>query len=337
VRGYPVEVSAEAAAAHESALVVDLHNDVLTKLTHSRYDFSREHGPATFYNPLRLDLDLPRIERGGLGALGCLMFSGFRIDPGRRRFWRQLDCARGLAARHAGALTLARGVADIRAAHAAGRVALFLGVEGSYAIDDDVEAGVARLAEAGVMFLGPLWERDSGAGTSCRTAASRDSGLTDRGRVLVRACDEAGIRLDVAHASRKTFWDILELARRAPFSSHSGAAGVYPHPRNLDDDQIRALGERGGVVGIIFVAPYLGGTFCTIENIVDHIEHVMEIGGEACAALGSDFDGFLPLPRGLRDAADLPRLTELLWRRGWRGFEISQILGENALRYFATA
>ena len=262
------------------------------------------------------------------------MFSGFRIDPGRRRFWRQLERARELAEQNAETLTLARNAGEIRAARAAGRVALFLGVEGSYAIDDDVEPGVARLAEAGVMFLGPLWERDSGAGSSCRTADARDRGLTDVGRVLVRACDAAGIRLDVSHASRKTFWEIVERAERPPFSSHSGAAGVYPHPRNLDDDQIRALAARGGVVGIIFVAPYLGGTFCTLESVADHIEHVARVGGEDCVALGSDFDGFLPLPRGLRDAGDLPRLTEILWRRGWRGARLAKLLGENALRYF---
>lgn len=333
MRGYPVEVSAEAAAVHAGALVVDLHNDVLTKLTHSRYDFGREHGPATFYNPLRLDLDLPRIQRGGLGALGCLMFSGFRIDPGRRRFWRQLDRARALAVDHADALALARNAGEIRAARASGRVALFLGVEGSYAIDDDVEAGVARLAEAGVVFLGPLWERDSGAGTSCRTATAHDHGLTDTGRVLVRACDDAGLRLDVAHASKKTFWEIVERTQLAPFSSHSGADGVHPHPRNLDDDQIRAIARRGGIVGVIFVAPYLGGTFCSIERIADHIEHVARVGGEDCVALGSDFDGFLPLPRGLRDAGDVPRITELLWRRGWRAPALTKLLGENALRY----
>ena len=66
MRGYPIEVSAEAAAAHREALVLDLHNDLLTKLTHSYYDFDRPHAPATFYNPLRLDLDLPRIRQGGI-------------------------------------------------------------------------------------------------------------------------------------------------------------------------------------------------------------------------------------------------------------------------------
>ena len=335
MRGHAIDVSEEVAAFHREAFVLDLHNDALTKLTHTGYDFSRRHGPATFWNPLRLDLDVPRIRQGGIDALGCLMFAGFRIDPGHRRFWRQLECARRLAVEHAGDIVLARSAAEIRGAREAGRLALFLGVEGSYAIDSDVEAGVARLAEAGVRFLGPLWERDSAAGTSCRSAGDRDAGLTDTGRALVRACNARGLLLDVSHASRKTFWDMHECSATPVFSSHSGAAGVHAHPRNLDDDQIRAVAGKGGVVGVIFVAPYLGGMFCTLDRIADHIEHVVATGGEDCVALGSDFDGFLPLPRGIRDAADLPRLTEVLWRRGWREPALRKLLGENALRYFA--
>jgi membrane dipeptidase len=335
MRGHPVDVSAEVADFHREAFVLDLHNDALTKLTHTGYDFSREHGPATFWNPLRLDLDLPRIRRGGIDALGCLMFAGFHLDR-QRRFWRQLDCAQRLASEHAAEIALARDAAEIRAAHAGGRVALFLGVEGSYAIDDDVVAGVARLADAGVRFLGPLWERDSAAGSSCRTAPARDRGLSETGRVLVAACNARGLLLDVAHASRKTFWDMVEHSTTPVFSSHSGAAGVHAHPRNLDDDQIRAIAGKGGVIGVIFVAPYLGGMFCTLDRIVDHIEHVVTVGGEDCVALGSDFDGFMPLPRGIRDAADLPRLTEVLWRRGWREGALRKLLGENALRYLTS-
>ena len=335
MRGHSIEVSAEVADFHREALVVDLHNDALTKLTHSRYDFSREHGPATFWNPLRLDLDLPRIRRGGIDALGCLMFAGFHVNR-QRRFWRQLECAQRLAREHAADIALVRDAAEIRAARAGGRVALFLGVEGSYAIDDDVAGGVARLADAGVRFLGPLWERDSAAGSSCRTSSARDRGLSEAGRALVGACNARGLLLDVAHASRKTFWDMVECSTTPVFSSHSGAAGVHPHPRNLDDDQIRAVAGKGGVVGVIFVAPYLGGMFCTLDRIADHVEHVVAVGGEDCVALGSDFDGFLPLPRGLRDAADLPRLTEVLWRRGWRQGALRKLLGENALRYFTS-
>src|SRR4029077_3161966 len=93
------------------------------------------------------------------------------------------------------------------------------------------------------------------------------------------------------------------------------------------------LAERGGIVGVIFVAPYLGGPFCTLESVVDHIEHVARVRGEDSVALGSDFDGFMTLPRGLRDAADLPRLTELLWRRGWREPRLAKLLGGHAAPY----
>lgn len=335
MRGFAIDVSPEVEAFHHEAFVFDLHNDLLTKLTHFPHDFGKRNGTAAFWNPLRLDLDLPRIRQGGLDALGCMLFSGFRFDAGRRRFWRQLDCARALARDHAEALVLARTMDEVAAARAGGRVAFVLGVEGSYAVDDDVEAGVDRLAEAGVRFLGPLWERDSAAGGSCRSRDDR--GLTGVGRRLVAACNARGLLVDVAHAGKRTFWDLHAASRTPVFSSHSGAAAVHDHPRNLDDEQLRAIGRQGGVVGVIFVASYLGGPFSTLDRLADHIEHVADVAGEDAVALGSDFDGFVPLSRGMRDAADLPRLTELLWRRGWRPPRLRKLLGENALRYFARA
>lgn len=335
MRGFPIEVSAEVAAFHRDAFVFDLHNDLLTKLTHFPHDIAKQNGTATFWNPIRLDLDLPRMRQGGIDALGSLLFAGFRFDARRKRFWRQLACARALAKRHADALVLARTTAEIRAARAAGKVALVLGVEGSYAIDADVEAGVDKLAEAGVRFIGPLWERDSAAGGSCRSR--NDGGLTEVGRTLVRRCNSHRVLIDVSHAGRRTFWDLCQESKLPVFSSHSGASSVHAHARNLDDEQLRAIGQAGGIVGVIFVASYLGGMFATIEKLADHIEHVAEVAGEDAVALGSDFDGFMPLPRGIRDSADLPRLTEVLWRRGWRAPRLTKLLGDNALRFFALA
>jgi membrane dipeptidase len=329
--GSPIEVDPEVAALHEDATVIDLHNDVLTKLSHVSYRFERRHRPAMFWNPARLDLDIPRIRAGGIDALGCLMFAGFRVAASRR-FWRQLDEARRLVSRHAVDLALVDSPVALRAARAAGKVSLFLGVEGSYVVEKDIDANVARLVSAGVRFLGPLWERDSGAGSSCR--ARIDNGLTELGRRLVGACNQHDISLDVAHASRKTFWDIAAVSEKPVFSSHSGADGVHGHPRNLDDAQIREIARRGGIVGVIFVSPYLGSTFCAVPRIADHIEHVARVGGEDTVALGSDFDGFMPLARGMRDAADLPRLTQVLWDRGWREPTLRKLLGENALRFF---
>src|SRR5215467_9543005 len=98
--GYRVEVRAEVAAFHRDALVLDLHNDLLTKLAHSRYNIARRHAPAALYNPLRLDIDLPRLREGGVDALGCLLFSGFRVAQ-KQRFWAQLAAFRAQLDRHA--------------------------------------------------------------------------------------------------------------------------------------------------------------------------------------------------------------------------------------------
>jgi membrane dipeptidase len=329
--GAPIAVTEEVAELHRQALVIDLHNDLLTKVSHVSFDLAARHRPAAFWNPFRLDIDLPKIRAGGIDVLGCALFAGFRLDA-PRRFWRQIDHARRLIEQHPQELALVDSPAALRSAHASGRAALFLGVEGSYVVEQDLEPAVTRLAAAGVRYLGPLWERDSGAGSSCRSRS--DHGLTDLGRSLVGACNRHGLLLDVAHASPRTFWDICESSQAPVLSSHSGAAGRHRHPRNLDDDQIRAVARGGGVVGVIFVAAYLGSAFAPIASIADHVEHVATVGGEDCVALGSDYDGFMPLARGMRDAADLPRLTQVLWDRGWRAPALRKLLGENALRLF---
>jgi membrane dipeptidase len=335
VIGSDISISEEVAALHREALVIDLHNDLFTKVSHLPFDLTRRHAPALVWNPLRLDLDLPKMRAAGVDGLGCALFSGFRLAP-RRRFWRTVACVQKFALDHPDTVALvdsARGLTDARAR---GQLALFMGVEGSYVADEDPEPNVLRLAHAGVRTLGPLWERTSRSGSSCRSR--HDRGLTDAGRTLVMACERSGIALDVAHASRKTFWDMLDVCRLPLYSSHAGAAALHAHPRNLDDEQIRAIARKGGVVGVIFVSTYLGGTFTAhVSHIADHIEHVAAVGGEDCVALGSDYDGFMPLVRGMRDAADLPRVTELLWRRGWRAPQLHKLLGENALRFFERA
>jgi membrane dipeptidase len=329
--GSPIEVSEEVSELHRKALVIDLHNDVLTKISHVTFDFATRHRPAAFWNPFRLDLDLPKIRAAGIDALGCAMFAGFRLDASRR-FWRMLDQAKKLVEQHPKELALVGSARGFQEARVSGQTALFLGVEGSYVVEQDLEPGVERLAAAGVRFFGPLWERDSGAGSSCRSR--KDQGLSDGGRALVKACNRHGLLIDIAHASRKTFWDLHEASATPVFTSHSGCNGVYQHRRNLDDDQLRAIAGRGGVIGVIFVAAYLGNPFSPIAHIADHIEHVVKIAGEDSVALGSDYDGFAPLARGMRDAADLPRLTQVLWDRGWREPALRKLLGENALKYF---
>jgi membrane dipeptidase len=106
--------------------------------------------------------------------------------------------------------------------------------------------------------------------------------------------------------------------------------GVHEHWRNIDDEQLRAVADNGGCVGVIFAKRFLGGA--GIESVVDHILHIIDVAGEDVPALGSDFDGFVVPPRGLEDIAAMPNLTAALSARGVGRDTLKKILGENALR-----
>ncbi len=328
--GAAVAVADEVSRFHRDALVVDLHNDLLTKLVLRGGDLSRRHGAQALYNPLAFDIDVPKLKEGGVDALGCLLFAGMGLMA--RRFWKQLEAFERLLEKHP-ELTRARTAADLRAAKAAGKIALFLGIEGALAVEDD-PAALTKLAQAGVRFFGICWNKTNKAGVSSFDKKN-GAGLSTIGRELVAECNRLGIMVDVSHASKRTFWDLVEASKTPVFSSHSGCEAKKLHPRNLDDEQLRAVGRKGGVVGIIFAANFLGGLFgATVETICDHIEHVVDVAGEDAVALGSDFDGFVPLPRGMRDVRDLPRITQVLTRRGWGEARLRKLLGENFLRYF---
>jgi membrane dipeptidase len=331
--GAAVEVEDEVSRFHRGSFVVDLHNDLLTKLVLRGGNLGRRHGAQALFNPLAFDIDVPKLQEGGVDALGCLLFAGMGLMA-RRRFWKQLDEFERLFEKHP-ELVRARSAAELRRAKADGKIALFLGIEGALAVEDDPGA-LARLAAAGVRFFGICWNKTNKAGVSSFDKKN-SSGLSTLGREIIAECNERGIMVDVSHASKRTFWDLIEASKTPVFSSHSGCEALKNHPRNLDDEQLRAVGKKGGVVGIIFAANFLGGLFeSTVETICDHLEHVVEVAGEDAVALGSDFDGFVPLPRGMRDVRDLPRITQVLWKRGFGEARLRKLLGENFLRYFET-
>jgi len=331
--GAPIAVEDEVLAFHRRALVVDLHNDLLTKLVLRGGDLSKRHGAQALYNPLAFDIDVPKLREGGVDALGCLLFAGMGMMA-RKRFWRQLEEFERLFKLFPDALQPAVSAQAIREAKAAGKIALYLGIEGALAVEDE-PAALERLRAAGVRFFGICWNKTNKAGVSSFDKKN-PAGLSELGRALVADCNRLGIMVDVSHASKRTFWDLVEASKTPVFSSHSGCEALKAHPRNLDDDQLRAVGKQGGVVGVIFAANFLAGLFqSTVETICDHLEHVAEVAGDDAVALGSDFDGFVPLPRGMRDVADLPRITQVLWRRGWGEARLAKLLGENFLRYFA--
>ncbi|MBM4364212.1 MAG: membrane dipeptidase, partial [Deltaproteobacteria bacterium] len=135
-----------------------------------------------------------------------------------------------------------------------------------------------------------------------------------------------------AHASRRTFREALEVHDRSlpPIVTHTGVEGVKPHWRNLDDGQIRAIAERGGVVGVLLHEAFLGPG--GVEAVAAHLTHLLRVGGAGVPALGTDHDGAILPPRDLRSSATLPRITDALLRRGWSPYLVRGALGGNFLR-----
>jgi membrane dipeptidase len=165
--------------------------------------------------------------------------------------------------------------------------------------------------------------------------AKRTEGkLTDLGVKALREMERLGIVLDVSHISDSCFWDIVDLKEGAFIASHSNCRNICDHQRNLTDDMIRALADHSGVIGINFAPAFVDKEEATVEKVVDHIDHIVNLVGPDHVGLGSDFDGISSTPVSLEDATRMPNITRELVKREYSDEDIMKILGGNHLRVF---
>ncbi len=248
----------------------------------------------------------------GMGVFGALHRwpAAARRGPWARCTF-QLDRMRALCDRSGGDVRIAGTSAELEENLAQGRISAVLGVEGAQALEARPER-VLELRARGARFMSLTHLANNELGGSSSPLMG-DRPLTSLGRQVLEAMVDARMAVDLAHASHRTLRGIAELRAARLFSSHTGVSGAARSWRNLDDGEVRLIAQRGGVVGIIFATPYLGGR--GIEDVVRHVEHALDVGGEDAVALGSDFDGMVPLPRGIRDVTDMPKVVEALARR----------------------
>lgn len=352
-------------------LVFDGHNDVLHRLwKHAARggDPVAEflHGPdAQGFGSERSHIDGPRARAGGLaGGLSAIYVSGSdqpidkpRADDGSystplavpldRR--AALDMALGLAAtafriERAGGWRICRGFSDIEAAFEDGVFACVLHMEGCEAIDEDLEA-LETFHAAGLRSLGPVWSRPNifGHGVPFAYPSSPDTGpgLTEAGKRLVKACNEIGILVDLAHLTEQGFWDVARLSDRPLVVSHSNAHALTPVARNLTDRQLDAVRDSGGLVGLAFAVGMLRSdgredTATPISDMVRHVDHLVAKLGMEGVALGSDFDG-ASVPAEIGDAGGLQKLVAALRGAGYCEADLEKICRENWLRVLRSA
>ncbi|HQP36850.1 MAG TPA: dipeptidase [Polyangiaceae bacterium] len=315
---------------HREHPPIDLHVDSLMWARSLGYDFTRRHEPPLPFAAAGGHVDLPRLREGGLGAVFLGLVSVFAlVNEYADAVDEQLDIAHALVA-STPELALARSCADIEACSAMGQIALLLGLEGAHALHGSL-ARLAHFAARGVRYLGLVHFSANDAACPSWGAGRDDSvGLSSFGRDLVRACEDLDVLIDLAHVNRPGFMDACAIARRPVIVSHTGVSGAFPHWRNIDDLQLRAVADTGGVVGTIFVPMFLGGR--KLEHVVRHVRHVIDVAGEDAAALGSDWDGWIIPTPDLRDASHLPLLTDALLDSGLSPRQVAKVLRGNALR-----
>lgn len=322
--------------------VVDLHIDTFIPPRLWGYDVFERHGPGLLRGHFFGHLDVPRMEEGGLtGAMWSITTNPFRPAASRWRvFQKNLTRLRALVDGSNGRLAFARNAAEYRAVRAGGAHAVLLSIQGGNALAA-APHGPADVPDRLLtrVTLVHLTSSVYGETNSPFARLHPVRGLTEQGRSLVAALDAERVFVDLAHIGRDAFWQAVDAHDPALplIATHTGVDGVRPHWRNLDDRQIKAIADSGGVVGIIFAAQFLSrrGGPRDVGMVVEHLLHVLRVGGEACPALGTDYDGAISPPADLRCGTSYVRLVQALLDRGVSERVVEGILGRNFLESFA--
>ena len=284
----------------------------------------------------RLKVDLPKMETGRLDVVCMVAYipQKERDAAGLAAATAQADAILGELRRqiacHADRVEQAFTPDDaVRLKHI-GKKAIFMGIENGYAVGRDW-ANVERYRRMGVVYMTLCHNGDNDICDSAKGASEHD-GLSDFGRAVVREMNRVGMMIDLAHASEKSFYDVLEASRTPIVSTHSSCRALCDHPRNLTDNQIRALAGKGGVVQICLYEYFLKkGGDAALADIVAHIDHVVRLVGVDYVGIGSDFDGGGGIP-GCDAADELINITKALLHKGYTPEMLEKIWGGNFLR-----
>jgi membrane dipeptidase len=248
-----------------------------------------------------------------------------------------VDTIHAFVARHPDRLIMATSAADVRRAKREGKVAIFIGVEGGHAIESSLDR-LRELHDRGARYLTLTWNNGNAwAGSSVGLDGTRTGGLTPFGRDVVREMNRLGMLVDLSHVSDSTFFDAIEVSTAPVIASHSSARAINAVPRNLSDEQLRAIARNGGVVNVNFYSRFIDPDFresraTPLAVLIDHFDHIAKVAGVDHVGIGSDFDGVSALPEGMEDVTRLPRIAEALLDRGYSESDVRKILGGNMLR-----
>jgi len=312
---------------HSNSILIDLHNDVLEKVVNG-YDL----GKRNTYN----HSDLPRFYESGVDVQFMALWvspTNYPDNPFQQTL-RMIDSFKVQLNKYSNLFGQAKNSNELDSLVNLKKFAAVLCVEGGHSIENDIYK-LDSLYRLGVRYLTITWNNSTSWATSAQDPQASTKGLSEFGRQVIKHMDSLGMLIDVSHVGPKTIDDILATTVNPIIATHSGVRTLRNHYRNLTDQQIIKIAQKGGVIGVIFYPPYLTtASTATINNVINHIDYIKNLVGIDYVALGSDFDGIERVVVGLEDVTKFPRLTEALLRRGYSISDVRKILGENFLRVF---
>jgi len=238
------------------------------------------------------------------------------------RFLREMEA-------NAELITHCRNGGEIDRAVACGKAAALLSIEGADLLECDIRR-METVADWGVRFLNPVWNRANVlSGTNLEDP---ERGLSAKGRDFIRELENHCIYADVSHLSDAGFRDLVKMAKRPIVASHSNSRSICGHRRNLTDDMFRAIRDSGGVVGLNLYRDFVGDD--SMDTLVAHVEHFLNLGGEKTLCMGGDLDGCEALAAGMQGIEDVPKLYTALQNRGYPEALLEDIFWNNLRRLF---
>jgi membrane dipeptidase len=243
------EISERAHKLHFSSIVLDTHDDTTQRFFSKTYDLGKRNSDG--------HVDIPRMREGGMNAIFFSIWIDGRIlgPPAVEKALDQIDAVHENVKKYSNDLMLARTAADVRRAHAMGKIAALMGVEGGHMIGNDIRV-VRIFADLGIRYMTLThFYNDEWADSS--TDKPAHNGLTDFGKDVVREMNRQGILVDISHVSDKTFYDALEVSKAPLIASHSSCRAICNHPRDMSDDMIKALAAKGGVIQINYEKSFI--------------------------------------------------------------------------------
>lgn len=329
----------EAKRTHASTLTLDTHCD--TPMFFSQGIRFEERDP-------RILVDLHKMDDGRQDAVTMVAYlpqpaegqkfadvAQFGTESPKDYADLIFDKIEDIAAHNAGHLSIARTPADLYEAKRLGRKSIMLGIENGLAIEDSLD-NIDHFAHRGMVYMTLCHNGDNAICDSARRSKGTHGGVSAFGAEVIRRMNDLGVMVDMSHAGEKSFYDALSISRAPIVCSHSNCRALCDVPRNLTDDQLRAIARKGGVVHITLYHGFLRTAGeASILDAIAHLEHAISIMGTDHVGIGTDFDGDGGVS-GMADSSEMINFTRMLLRRRYSPEDISLIWGGNWLRVMDT-